>query len=268
MALNNFSKVKGLIDMGTQSGFSGSDEITDFVSREITPPEEIEDVFDLLSEPNIDIVEMMQEKARPRKEESADGREVESLPSETADNAVWAYLRDMARMPLLTSDEEFQIVKKIEEADRETRNILFGLPQALVELFEIGRQLKEETVGIADVINGIDEINCTKEVEDAYIKKTISSINTIKRLHEKKEVMQNRIPGMDETGAKELAHNLRKIEEKKEEILFSLKLSKKVLTEIVKKIARHMNLMNAEEAHIIQRKLKELADIVDGLKVG
>ncbi|MCK7504792.1 MAG: hypothetical protein MZV70_12375 [Desulfobacterales bacterium] len=146
-----------------EKGFPGSDEINDFLPREIFSPEDVEDVFDFLSESDIDIVETIQEKVGSGKEKSTDWGEVERSPSETADNIVWAYLKDMGHVSLLTSDEEYQIAKKIEEAERKAKNILFDLPQAVNELLEIGQQLKEETINIVDVINNIDEMNCTQE---------------------------------------------------------------------------------------------------------
>jgi len=41
-----------------------------------------------------------------------------------------------------------------------------------------------------DVVNNIDEMNCTQETEENYRKKTISSIKTIKSLHDKKEELK------------------------------------------------------------------------------
>ena len=221
MAINNSSNVE------TENGFPGSDEINDFLPRRIFSPEDVEDVFDFLSESDIDIVETIQEKVESRKEKSTDWGEVEKLPSETTDNIVWAYLKDMGHVSLLTSDEEYQIAKKIEEAEKKAKNILFDLPQAVNELLEIGQQLKEETVNIVDVINNIDEMNCTQKDEEKYKKKTISSINTIKSLHEKKEGIKKILPGTDKPSRKELANDLQKIEDKTEEILLNLKLNKK-----------------------------------------
>ena len=184
MAINNSTNVKDLVDTGMESGFPGSDEINDFLTGKVFSPEDAEDVADFLSESNVDIVETMQEKVGSR---GADWGEIEKVPSETTDNAVWAYLKDMGRMPLLTSDEECRIAKKIEEAQNKAKNILFELPQAVDELFGIARQLKKESVHIVDVINNINEMNCTKEDEEKHKKKTISSINAVKRFHEKKK---------------------------------------------------------------------------------
>ena len=144
---------------------------------------------------------------------------------------------------------------------------MFELPQAVNELLEIGQQLKEETVNIVDVINTIDEMNCTQKDEEKHKKKTISSINTIKRLHEKKEGIKKILPGTDKPSRKELANDLKKIEDKTEKILLNLKLTKKVLVEIIRKIAQQMKFMNDGEARIVRRKLMELSEIENGLKI-
>ena len=264
MAINNSAKVKDLVDVGMENDFPESDEINDFLPQESFSPEDVEDVVDFLSGSNIDMVETIEKKIGSRR---ANGGETEKLPSETTDNTVWAYLKDMGHMPLLSSDEEYQIAKKIEEAERKAKNILFDLPRAVNELSEIGQQLKKETINIVDVINNIDEINCTQEDKEKCKKKTISSINTIKRLHEKKEGLQKILSGTDKPSRKELAKDLQKIEEKREEVLLSLKLSKKVLVEIIRKIAQQMKVVNGGEARIVKRKLMELSEIENGLKI-
>ena len=267
MATNNSTNVKDLMDTGMENGFPESDEINDFLPGEIFSHEDVEDTFDFLSESSIDIVETIQGKVESYKEESMAGGDVEKVSSETADNAVWAYLKDMARMPLLSSDEEYQIAKKIEEAHKEAKNLLFEMPQAVNELLEIGRQLKEGTVNIIDVINNIDEMNFTKEDEEERKKKTISSINAIKRLHEKKEGINKLLQETDKAGRKEFADDLRKIEDKIEELLLNLELSEKTLAEIIRRVGQQVKLMNAKEACNIERKLKELSEIDNGLKI-
>jgi RNA polymerase primary sigma factor len=267
MAINNSTNVKDLVDAGIEKDFLESEETAYFLPVESFSSDDAEDGFDFLSESHTDIFERMQKKVEPRKEKTAGGEEAERLSSETTDNIIWAYLKDMGHVSLLTSDEEYQIAKKIEEAEKKAKNILFDMPQAVDELLEIGRQLKEETVNILDVINNIDEMNCTQKDEEEYKKKTISSINTIKRLHEKKEGIKRTLPETDKQGRKALVHDLKKIEGKTEEILLNLKLNKKVLVEIIRKIAQQIKAMNRTEANIVRRKLMELSEIDNGLKI-
>ena len=74
-------------------GFFGFDETNDFIPREIFSPEDVEDVFDYLSESDIDIVETIQEKVGSRKEVSTDVGGGVRPPSETTGNIIWAYLK-------------------------------------------------------------------------------------------------------------------------------------------------------------------------------
>ena len=267
MTINNSTEVKHLVDIGMEKGFLTSDEINDFLPRNIFSPEDIEDVFDFLSESDIDIVETIQEKAKSREEESPEWGDAEKLPSERADNIIWAYLKDIGHVSLLTSDEEYQIAKKIEEGERTAKNILFELPQAVNELLEISQQLKEETINIVDVINNIDEMNYTQKDEEKYKKKTISSIKNIKALHDKKVEIKSRLQGTGEPGRKDLKKDLKTIENKTEETLLNLKLNKKILVEIIRKTARQMKFMDDGEAGIVKQKLVELSEIDDGLKI-
>jgi len=249
-----------------EKDFSVSDENSDFLPLESFSIDDGEATFDFLSASHIDVFETIQEKISPNKKNGTGGGYAERSSSETTDNVVWAYLKDMGHMTLLTSEEEHQIAEKIEEEEAKAKNILFELPQAINELLEIGQQLKKETVNIVDVINNIDEMNCTKEDEEIYRKKTVASINALKRLHVKKEEIRKIMTGTDKQNKKELAKDLQKISDKTEEILLNLKLNKKVLVEIIRKIAQQMKSVKKSEARIIQHKLMKLREIENELK--
>jgi RNA polymerase primary sigma factor len=88
MAIHSSTKVNDIVHVGMEKRFLGSDEINDFVPREFLSPEDAQDVFDFLSESVVDIVETMQGKDGTGKEKSPDDGEIETSPSETADNIV------------------------------------------------------------------------------------------------------------------------------------------------------------------------------------
>ena len=265
MATSNSTNVEDLANGGMEKGSLGSDEIDDVLPRDVSAPEDVEDVFDFPLESDLDIVDILEGKFMSRNEQSTDGGEAETSSSETSDNTVWAYLKDIGRITLLTPAEEHQIAKEIGEAERKEKNILFGLPRAVGELLKVSGQLKEGTVNIADVIH-IDEMNSTQQDEEKYKKKTISSINTLKRLYEKKEGIETILQGTDISHRQELASDLQKIEEKREEILLNLKLTRKVFVEIIRKIGQQTELANDGASSIVRRKLMELREIENGLK--
>ncbi len=268
MIIKDSAEMKQILELGMDKGFLTSDEINNFLPHNIFSPEDIESVFDLLSESDIDVVETIEEKLDSNEEEDSPGwGEVEKVPSEKTDNIIWAYLKDIGRVPLLTPDEEYQIAKKIEKGERSTRNILFELPQAVDELLQIGQQLREETINIVDVIKNLDEMNYTEKEDVKYRKKTLSYIKNIKTLHDKREEIKNKLPARSEQDRKELEKTLNATQNKIEEILFDLKLNKKVLLRIVNEVEEKIKYLDNSEAKIVEQKLVELREIDNKLKV-
>ncbi len=267
MVANSSANIEDVTEAGIRKGLSGLFEINDLQIREISTLEDVGDIYNFFSESDIDTAEGMEAKVRLSKEKNIGDEENEKLPLEITDNVVQAYLKDMKNAPLLTSSEEYRMLKKIEKAEEKIKNILFDLPQAINELLRIGERLKEGSVNILDVINNIDAMNCTKEDKDKYKRKTISLINKIKHLHEKKEGTLNIMWGPDKSARNKLAGDLQMIEDKRKEILFNLKLSKKVLKAIAGRIMQQMKIMGDGETNIIRHKLAEISKIESGMEI-
>ena len=265
--MKNAIKVKRLDEVEPEKDFLTSDELSYFLPRDVFSHEDTEDTLEFLSGSHIDVLETIQEKVAPGEGEAHGWPEPdESRSDKNENNMIWAYLKEIGRITLLTPDEERRITKKIEEGDRRAKIILFNLGHGVDELLEIARQLKEEAVSIEDVINNIDELKCTERDRETHRKKTISSINAIKSLHERRKEIRKELPETDEARREELAGGLKAAEDKTEEILISLRLSKKILVEIAGKIARRMKSMEDCEARAIRQALADLSKIDDGLK--
>ena len=177
MSVKNYDQVKTLIDIGMEKRYLTPDKINDFLPQNICSPEDIEDIFDFLSESNIDVVDTMKEKIEAPGEEQREWEEAaERFPAEKTDNIIWAYLKDIGRVSLLTSEEEYDIGKRIEVGENEVRGLLLELPQAIAELQELSTQIKKGGVNIIDVLKNIDEMNYTKKDEEEYKKKTVKNM--------------------------------------------------------------------------------------------
>ena len=216
--------------------------------------------YDFFSEPRADLVETIQSSTRPEPQKRTDEKEY----SDTANNIVWEYLKDMAHISLLTAEEEHNIAKKTEEAEKKAMNILFSMPEAIGELLEISRQLKDGSINVIDVIRNIDEINCKEADREEYRKKTTASIGRIKKLHEKKEQV---IRCGAKTGEKDPARQLHRINDGMERLLIDLRLNKKILVAIIRKITQQVQSLNDDEAAVAKNKLMELGEIENGLKI-
>jgi RNA polymerase primary sigma factor len=268
MSIKNFDHIKTLIDIGSEKGFLTPDEINDFLPQNIFSPEDIEDIFDFLSEANIDVVETIKEKTEAPEEEQREWEGVERFPSEKTDNIIWAYLKDIGRISLLSSDEEYDIAKTIEEGETEVRNFLFELPQALAELQDLAALLKKETINVVDVIKNIDEMNFTKKDEEHHRKKAITAIHSLKNLYEKR-IEARKLPPKraDEMVRKQAEKRLKSIEHKFEETLTNLKLHKKVIDEITRRVEKRCKFLDDKEAERVEKRLREMNAIERDLKV-
>ncbi|HEY3275031.1 MAG TPA: sigma-70 family RNA polymerase sigma factor [Syntrophorhabdaceae bacterium] len=264
MKINSTIEVKHPAD-DMEKDFLSAEEITDFLPSNIFYSGEVSE-FDPLSTVEVNIIDEIEVKTGSREEEHADWGDADRLPSETTDNIIWAYLKDIGHVSRLTPDEDVRIAKKIEEGERAAKGIMFGLPQAMDELLEIGRQLKEGEVQIGDVIN-IDDMGSGEKDEEKHKNQTLSAIRMLKKLEGKKEELKARLQETNGPGRKELAQDLKRMERRVEEILLDLKFNKKILVEIVKKIGRQSKLLEGTEAAMVREKLIELGKIDEGLKI-
>ncbi len=270
MSIKNFDQIKTLIDIGMEKGYLTPDEINDFLPQNIFSPEDIEDIFDFLSESNIDVVETIKEKIETGgEEEQREWEETERFPTEKTDNIIWAYLKDIGRISLLSSDEEYDIAKHIEDGERKIRSLLFDMPPAIAELQDLASQIKKETVNIIDVVKNIDEMNYTKKDEEQYKKRTITLTNSLKNLHEKKEELKKQVKTrrIDEFTKKQAEKKLVATDNKIEDTLTNLNLQKKILEEITRKVEKRVRFMDEKEAHAVERNLREMELVERELKV-
>ncbi len=266
MALKNMTGIKNLIDAGMEKGYLTPDEINDFLPQSVFSPEDIEDIFDFLSESNIDIVETIKEKSETPEEESQEWGEIERFPSERTDNIIWAYLKDIGKVSLLTSDEEYLIAKKIEDGERRMRTLLFSMPQAISEAQEIASLLKKEALNIVDVVKNIDEMNYNKKDEEKYKKRTVTLISNLKSHFEKRAELEAIITEVNKTAKKQYEKKLVLVEKKMEETLLNLDFNKKILEEMIKRIGKQLRFMDEEDGKAVRKTLSQITGIENSLK--
>jgi len=122
-------EVTRLLDRGKQQGILTYDEINEALRSEVDA-DQIEDIFNLAESEGIQVVERVpagQAEGRPRAEtedvllkdleiREEDTSSVEGIP---IDDSVRMWLREIGKTRLLTSGEEIQLAKKIENWDKD-----------------------------------------------------------------------------------------------------------------------------------------------------
>jgi len=121
--------IRELIDKGKKRGTLTYNEIMDTLAGVELTPEQIDDVYEKLASLGIDVVPEVAEldpMEEPPLEAAPEEIEVDlSIPEGIGiDDPVRMYLKEIGRVPLLSSDEEVELAKRMELGDEEAKRKL------------------------------------------------------------------------------------------------------------------------------------------------
>ncbi|MCF8008273.1 MAG: RNA polymerase sigma factor RpoD [Halanaerobiales bacterium] len=118
----NIKQVKVLIKKGKKDGELKYEEIMDALEDVDLDSEEIEEIYDIFTEMDIDIID----DDRDDKEDDDEDDELDlSIPQGVGiDDPVRMYLKEIGKVDLLTAEEEVDLAKRMEQGDLEAKRQL------------------------------------------------------------------------------------------------------------------------------------------------
>jgi len=179
--------VEKLILLGKQKGYVTYDEVNDMLPNDISSTEEIDEVFNILGDEEIEVIDTSEVKSKELELEThlADhGQEPEPdffkvedrfLP---LDDPVKMYLKQMGSISLLSRENEIDLAKKIEDAEIKFREIVFTVPVTRDEVIRLGNNITEGKENLEDVVK-----EDLKENRELIAKKIIRLTEKLKRMH-------------------------------------------------------------------------------------
>ena len=179
--------VKELVSEGREKGFITIDEINENLGDESPSPEQLERIFDIFSEMDIEIidsdkkVDTVQDNIDPSPEIDFVNNDLDLDPGvdNSTDDPVRMYLREMGSIQLLTRDGEVEVAKKIESGNLELIEIFSDSNLILLYLQNLSRNLKIQKIKARHVVSGLDEDDNVIEDEDKATDQIITQLDEV-----------------------------------------------------------------------------------------
>ena len=134
-------KVKELVRLAQEQGYLTYNDINEALHDHLIGPEELDEIYIKLRSLEVDIVDQAEVD---RIKQPAAEEEDEKTRLDILDDPVRMYLKQMGQVPLLTREEEVAISKRIEEAENEVKQIIYGFGFAAKEHIALAEKLVSE----------------------------------------------------------------------------------------------------------------------------
>ncbi|MDH7553294.1 MAG: RNA polymerase sigma factor RpoD [Spirochaetota bacterium] len=226
--LESIPEVKKLVDLGKTNGEITYDELNDILPDKILNSDKIDDIFILLNQLGIDVVEEPTRRAEAvsSKKEKSHSKKAAAQSSETAvsDDPIRLYLKEIGKVSLLSGDEEVKLAKRIEEGEILIENAVLDSTVLLNELIKNHSKVKSGKIKLTDVLR-INKLYYFSSFDMHDLEKRYENNMSI-IIAEDKKIMQY------QNKLRKLAEDSKKALELKEKIAESRKIIKDALVNL------------------------------------
>jgi RNA polymerase primary sigma factor len=211
LSSKHHKEIKKLLDMGVQRGFLTYVEVNELLPPEIIAPAAIDEIMNLLSENEIEVIDTAKRPKEADDEEEGEdapllgpapaaAEDSEDAPAAAEGGAEYArgadpvklYLKKMGSVSLLTREGEVEIAKRIEEGEVDILRALLASKLGTLAIVDLGERLETQRIKVKDVIRGVDE-EVSVDDEKKYLDKVLAAIVKVKTLVNYQEKMDERL---------------------------------------------------------------------------
>ena len=158
-----YDEVRQLLALGKEKGFLLYEEVNDMLPVELTSSEELDDLFGVLGNAGIEVVDSERKYrdgklSEPRRDDSDDA-ELDLTPGavDKTNDPVRMYLREMGTVPLLTREGEVAIARRIERGRRSVIKTISRTRTAAQVVIALGEQLRRGERSLRELVTLQDD---------------------------------------------------------------------------------------------------------------
>ena len=157
MTLDAIPEVKKLIELGKQNGEVTYDEINEILPDKLLNSEKIDDVFILLNQMGIEVVEESTRKDQSLpgvRKKSSTAKKSLAAQTETShvDDPIRLYLKEIGKVSLLSGDQEVDLAKRIEDGEILIEETVYNSSLLINDLIKNYSKIKSGKIKLTDVL--------------------------------------------------------------------------------------------------------------------
>lgn len=205
LVLENIPEVKKLIQLGKSNGEITYDEINDTLPDKLLNSEKIDDIFILLNQLGVEVVEESTRKnpviASAKKKSGAVTKKASttsaSQDSSYLDDPIRLYLKEIGRVSLLSGDQEVDLAKRIEEGEILIENAVLESTLLVNELIKNHNKVKSGKIKLTDILK-FNRLYYLSSVDVKGLDKKYTEKMTIIIAEDKKKIqLENKIKKLE-----------------------------------------------------------------------
>ncbi|MFA4888422.1 MAG: RNA polymerase sigma factor RpoD [Candidatus Omnitrophota bacterium] len=179
----NSKDLQKIVALGRQKGFLTYDEVNGLLPQDRSSSEDMDRLFEILGDEDIQVVESEADAGEEKAEEKAAEKASSALKEELLadqlkqeerfmplDDPVKMYLKQMGSISLLSRENEIDLAKKIEEAEEKFKRAALAAKFVRNEVILVANGILEESLNLEEIVK-----------EDIKIKKN-NVLSRIRRL--------------------------------------------------------------------------------------
>ena len=178
-----FKDLEKIVALGRQKGFLTYDEVNNLLPEDISSSDDLDRLFELLGNEDIQVVERQEE--RPIEKSALMAKEdllAEQLKSEERfiplDDPVKMYLKQMGSISLLSRELEIELAKKIEGAEENFKRAALNTRLVRNHTVSVANDIVEGTINLEEVVK--EDVKIKKSGVLGKIKRTLKKLKRVR----------------------------------------------------------------------------------------
>lgn len=274
--LQSSQEVQKLIALGKANREVSYDDINEILPDKIVNSEKIDDVFTLLHEMGIDVVEeytknvledlpTRKEKSSETPEKEKTKKKKESAQNSASEDPIRLYLKEIGKVSLISGETEVFLAKRIEKGEKIIEETILGSSILRQNFAKLIPKIKSKKIKVYDLVK-VDKMYALNADEAEKLEKNFfDNMELIQQDEKVFNEAQNRIRKYSENSKKfrELKDRIEETSSKIDDSIRKIGVSQKEIGKISQKIKSMVFRIKEIEKHFLKIKARYGYDVKD-----